>query len=240
MTQAVSRKPLVGITGPDFGPDFGMLILWMFTICSVWLAGGRVKLLRPSHPHFTCNLDALIIMGGGDVDPLLYGRTRKMGYRYDSGRDELELRWIARALTRKIPILGICRGAQILNVALGGTLYMDIKLVCDTARYPGGIISKIFVRKDVNLLPDCRLAAIMGAAQLRVNSLHRQSLDAVGAALRVVGWEANGIVQAVEADPEQKGGDHFAIGVQWHPELMIHASRQRRIFKALIEATHKR
>lgn len=237
------HKPLVGVTGPDFlsgwGLNIGMLVLWLFTILSLWVAGARVKLLRPSHPHFAAHLDALVIMGGGDVDPILYGRTRKMGYRYDSARDELELRWIARALTRKIPLMGICRGAQIVNVALGGTLYMDIKLVCDTARYPGGILSKIMARKNVDLQPGSRMAQIFGAERLRVNSLHRQSLDAVGAALRITGWEENGIVQAVESDPEQKGGDHFVVGVQWHPELMIHSAQQRRIFTALIAATKR-
>lgn len=222
------NRPSIGITGPDHGQNLTKFCLWL----AVLLHGGNPVRLRPSRPEPQRVLDGLVIAGGVDVDPLRYGQERKVNYHYDEPRDLMESAWIERMLAAKKPILGICRGAQLLNVVLGGTLFMDIRLVYDKARYPGGLISKILARKWIYIVEDSRLAIIFGTRRVRVNSLHRQSLNRVGRDLVITAQEHNTIVQGVEStDP-----DRFILGVQWHPELMLHSARQRRIFYAFIRA----
>ncbi len=218
-------KPLIGVTGALFNHAMS----WRFIEMNLRLAGARMVRLHARHPQYFLPLDGLIVSGGRDIDPKLYGKEPKENYFYDHARDTLELEWLRHALKRKIPILGICRGAQLLNICLGGTLYMDIKLVCETAKYPNTVWSKVFARKPVVLKDDSVLHMLMGAHAARVNSLHRQSLERIGEGLEVTAWEANGIVQAVEGAAR----DHFILGVQWHPEFMINSRRQRSIFRKL-------
>lgn len=229
------KKPLIGVTGPDRNHRMS----WNFLRACITLAGGEMLPLTPSDPRFPTPLQGLIISGGIDIDPTLYGRERKRDYPYNPSRDTLEMRWATQALEHGTPLLGICRGSQMLNVCLGGTLHLDIKLICESAHYPHTIWSKVFARKPVVTKEGSMLREILGSEVLRVNSLHRQSLDEIGAGLTVTAWEENSIVQAVE------GGDphRFLLGVQWHPEFMINAARQQRIFHALLahaaEYTHE-
>lgn len=222
-------RPLIGITGPDHGQQLTKVCLWL----AVLLQGGRPVKLRPALPLPQVELDGLIVAGGVDVDPHRYGQERKVNYAYDEPRDRLEAGLIQLMLDKKRPILGICRGAQLLNIVLGGTLYMDIRLVYDRAKYPGGLISKIVARKWIYLTEGSRLRELLGRKRVRVNSLHRQSLHAIGTGLVVTAQEANTIVQGVEATDRSR----FVFGVQWHPELMQHEARQRGLFKALIAAS---
>lgn len=222
------NRPLIGVTGPDRGHRLS----WHCIRAAVALAGGRMVRLTPRKPRHHLPVRALIISGGGDVDPQRYGKERKHHYTYDHGRDALETAWVERAMERKLPLLGICRGAQLINVCLGGTLHLDIKLVCETAHYPDTILSKVFARKPVVLEEGSMLEAIFRCEVAMVNSLHRQSLEHIGRGLTVTAREENGIIQAVEGtDPGQ-----FLLGVQWHPEFMLNVARQRHIFAALVRA----
>ena len=225
-------RPRILITGPN---DGHRLSWWCITL-SLWIAGARVLRATTNRPQEDASVQGILISGGTDVLPERYGAQRKQNYQYDEPRDAVETAWITRAFAEKIPLLGICRGVQLMNVCRGGTLYMDIKLVCETARHPGGMWSKIFIRKPILVKDGSKLARWFRVPALMVNSLHSQSLAKIGDGLQVTAWEENNIVQAVEGtDPT-----HFLLGVQWHPEFMLLAGRQRRVFRKFVAAAKQR
>lgn len=217
-------RPLVGVsvsarTGWRVFPFFR----W-----ALWRAGARaVRLQSNRAPDRVEALDALIIGGGDDIGVELYGGRLLPHSTQDPARDRLELALIEAAERRRLPILGVCRGAQLINVARGGSLHQDIYHA-----YPGARpLHTPLPRKTVRVEPESRLAGILGPDPTRVNALHRQSVDRLGESLRAVAWDESDIVQAVELT-----GDRFVIGVQWHPEYLLLSARDWRLFKALAEA----
>lgn len=194
---------------------------------NLWLAGGRGVRWGVGRASDMGEVDGLIIGGGDDISPELYGGEVRLTARIDPARDTLERRLAERALDDGIPVLGICRGAQMLNVALGGTLHQDAWDVYPDARY----VKTILPKRDVEIVPDSALAAHAGSAPMRVNALHTQAVDDLGRGLRVSARDAAGMVQAIE-----RVRDPFALGVQWHPEHLFYARRQRAIFRALVTA----
>lgn len=191
-------------------------------------------------------LDGLLLSGGEDVDPAHYGEPRheKCG-PVSPDRDEVELTLTRWAMDEGKPLLAICRGIQVLNVALGGSLYQDIQAQVQGAGKhdwrPG--TPRNHLSHTVIVVPHTRLAHILGALNSPrplywVNSLHHQAIKDVAPGLTVAARAPDGIVEAVEAE------DHpFAIGVQWHPEELAADSmdvRAQRIFDALVEACQGR
>ena len=158
----------------------------------------------------------------------------KAGYRYDLARGDMEASWAASARANDLPVLGVCRGAQMLNVFSGGTLDRDLSRYVEPVS-ANGLIEPLLLRKPISLDPKSLLASILGKTALPVNAIHKQAISRVGAGLRVVAREKNGIVQAVE-DPSRR----FWIGVQFHPELMIYRRPFRQLFKKLVEAAQIR
>ncbi|WP_296756422.1 gamma-glutamyl-gamma-aminobutyrate hydrolase family protein [Thioalkalivibrio sp.] len=251
------RRPLVVITGPDRG---GWLA-WFFTALAVRRAGGRAVHIRPSHPCHHCRFDALIVGGGADVDPSLYGdfegpgvsdiqaaerrwSQRIFGYAFypilwllrrmfqshggtlDKERDRLEKALINRALDEHKPVLGICRGMQLINVVLGGTLNRNLDgFYVETPQ-----ARSLLPVKHVTLKPGTRLASVFDREDLWVNALHDQSVNKLGTGLRVAACEATGVVQAIEAV------QGWSVGVQWHPEYLPQKETQQRLFRALVRA----
>jgi len=124
-------------------------------------------------------------------------------------------------------MLGICRGAQLLNRAFGGTVATDLSSFYEER--PNR--RSAFPAKEVELAPDSRLASILGPEPCRVNALHRHAVDRVGEELRIVARESNGVVQAIEG-----AGPAWVVGVQWHPEYLPQIPRQQRLFEALVRA----
>lgn len=172
-------------------------------------------------------VDGLIVGGGDDISPTLYGGDVKITARLDLDRDALERQLVEQAITAGKPVLGICRGAQMLNIALGGTLHQDAYALYENSRY----IRTILPRKIVDIKPQSLLARISGDAPMSVNALHTQSIDRLGEGLRAVAHDSSGMIQAIEREEEP-----FAIGVQWHPEHLFYARRQRALFRALAAA----
>lgn len=210
----------IGVTGNSkrYSPS------WFCTRLSLSLVGAKAVRISVRHDPGTQGLHALVIGGGDDVSPEHYGGDIKARSRVDSARDELEIRWIQWALDKHIPMLGICRGAQLINVVLGGTLHQDIRpLRIKTYNRPGLLPTKQ-VRLDDNSL----VARICGKSALRVNSLHSQAIHNTGKNLRIVGHDLDGIVQAVESTT-----DLPIIGVQWHPEYLFYLPAQRALFRWL-------
>jgi putative glutamine amidotransferase len=182
-------------------------------------------------------VDGLLLAGGGDVDPALYGEQSSAKVQgIDRERDEMEVTLVRWALEEGKPLFAICRGIQVMNVALGGTLYHDILTdMPDAIRHAyfqtlG--FARDYLAHDVRLTPDCLLARLLGGDHLAVNSLHHQGIKALAADLKAAAHAPDGLVEAVEVT-----GHPFAIGVQWHPEALApNDPVMRRLFEALVEA----
>ncbi|NVK41900.1 MAG: gamma-glutamyl-gamma-aminobutyrate hydrolase family protein [Oceanospirillaceae bacterium] len=194
---------------------------------NIWLAGGKARRWGAGRPADVAAVDGIIIGGGDDISPDLYGGDLVASARLDPERDALERRLVDEAMTQHKPVLGICRGSQMLNIALGGTLDQDAYATYSDSRF----VKTILPRKTVQVLPDTRLIGIAGPEEMKVNALHTQAVDQLGEGLRVAARDTGGMIQAIE-----RLRDPFALGVQWHPEHLIYAHRQRAIFRALVAA----
>jgi putative glutamine amidotransferase len=155
--------------------------------------------------------NALLLSGGGDVDPSFY-RSSEPAKKVNIRRDTFELALIEEAMKHRMPIMGICRGCQLLNVALGGTL-QTIRNREEYRRYHNR-----FRTHPVTIEPDSRLYQTVKAKHLPVRSLHGQAVDRVGEGLRIIARANDGLPEAIENTPSEEG--HWMVGVQWHPELM--------------------
>ncbi|MFD1753806.1 gamma-glutamyl-gamma-aminobutyrate hydrolase family protein [Rufibacter sediminis] len=150
----------------------------------------------------------------------------KPQWSLDQARDHLEFQLIDQAVKKNLPVLGICRGSQLLNVYFRGTLHQDISGLYKEEPNP----SSIFPVKKITLQPGSKLAQIIGAEKLKVNALHHQAVDIAGRGLAIVAREANSVVQAIE-----HVGHEFILGVQWHPEYLPRRQEQRHLFQALVQ-----
>ncbi len=220
-------KPLIGISGRrwpatalgDFVP-LAMRTLHFdlhFTDYprSVALAGGLpVELARDADvDELVERLDGLVMSGGADVDPALYGAEPDVNLgALERERDEWELRLLETARRRGLPVLAICRGFQLLNVALGGTLNQHVEL-SDGAGHPQWDVDGRQPTHQVSVLPGTRTAGLL-APLLAVNSLHHQTVSTVGEGLIVSAVATDGVVEGVESP------DGLILGVQWHPEML--------------------
>lgn len=145
----------------------------------------------------------------------------------DPRRDHFESQLLDLAMSRHLPVLGICRGAQLLTVLAGGSLHQDIRPLLGEAPH----IRSVLPRVPIDIEGDSRLAAWCGATRLTVNALHHQAIRTAGRGYRIVAKDHRGIVQAVEHSERP-----FVLGVQWHPEYVPQQPRQRAIFRALVQA----
>ena len=236
------QPPIIGLTTNrlastnPLAPNHGVSEAY---IKAVYNAGGLPLLIPlglPEHDWqaLAARLDGILFTGGSDLDPAIFnGTPHPRVYDVDSQRDSLEIALVRRAAETGQPFLGICRGAQAVNVALGGTLYTDI-----ADQVPGALrhdwypdIPRDYRAHPVTLAPSSRLAGILGTTQPQVNSLHHQGLQHIGAGLAVTGHAPDGMVESVELP-----GHPFGIAVQWHPEWLQDDPAMRALFRAFIEA----
>lgn len=221
------RRPVIGVTGPRRRGLMPRLLVHL----GIFMAGGRATHMTPASPAPASPYHGVVITGGHDVDPVLYAQKSEVMPRYDAERDAFESAIIDDALQRDLPLLGICRGAQLLNVRLGGDLYQELR----SRRVHTSNRWTIFPLKTLTIESDTRLHGLMGSETARINSLHNQGMNRLGAGLQVSGRDLDTIVQAIE-DPQRL----FLMGVQWHPEFLLYMKRQRRFFRALVEAARQR
>lgn len=201
-------------------------------------AGARIRELTPGDPlpGSLADCDGLLLTGGVDVEPSIYGEDRHPSVETDETRDSYELALAREALQRDLPVLAICRGAQVLNVAAGGTLIQDIP-----SSMPGAADHQIdqpknAVAHDVVVASGTCLAQLLESKLDRrraipVNSRHHQSVKQVAPAFVVSATAPDGVIEAIE-----KPAAPFCIGVQWHPENFWQTGEFRELFDGLIEA----
>jgi putative glutamine amidotransferase len=194
-------------------------------VAAVTLAGGRAVLLPPDDQDDDVLriLDGLVLSGGADLDPSLYGATVETETVTRPDRDAAEMSLLRQALAVDLPILGVCRGMQQLTVAAGGRLHQHLPDVLGHEKHrpaPG-----VYGEHDAQFVPGSRIAALMGD-DVAVHCFHHQGVADPGT-LRITGRTSDGLAEAVE-DPDRR----FVLGVQWHPEVI----RDRRLFGALVEA----
>lgn len=202
-------------------------------------AGAIAVLMPPGEPRpaeWLASVDGLILAGGGDVDPQRYGSARaETADAVDEERDELELALIRSALETRLPTLAICRGLQLLNVALGGTLVEHLPVVLDGSelhRTP----PRLKTTHPVDVDSGSRLARLLGAARIEGVSWHHQAIDRLAAGLHVVARAPDEVVEAVELD-----GHPELVAVQWHPEMTAASDpAQARLFDALVADASER
>ncbi len=218
----MASRPYVGVTGSarHWAPA------WWCTRFALWLVGAKAIRISVKHVAEEHTLAALVIGGGNDIGPEHYGGDLGRKVKSDPERDKLEIGWIKFALQKPLPLLGICRGAQLINVVLGGTLHQDIRSLRKLTHNRPGLLPT----KQVHLEADSRLSRVCNRIRLRVNSLHHQAIKQPGPDLKAVGWDLDNIIQAVESP-----GTPRIIGVQWHPEYLCYLPSQLRFFRWLIQ-----
>ncbi len=217
------KRPRIGVTVSNRGAAMSWLANWL----SVTRAGGKAVRMSVNGKTDIDGLDGLIIGGGDDIGAGLYGGELSLDLRIDEARDAMEQGALDQALHADLPVMGICRGSQMINIHLGGTLHQDIYTVYqDLPR-----MRTVLARKDVSIKEGTRLARLMGGERAKVNSLHHQAVDRLGDGLIVAARDGGGGIQATE-----RPGDGFLIGVQWHPEFLIFHHRHQNLFRGLVAA----
>ena len=247
---STNMRPIIGITTTNLkalpGIPAGVPDSWVMSqrfIFAPTYAGGLPWLiplleheedLRPIYDR----LDGILIPGGADVDPSIYGEARHECCEVsDPPRDRVELQLIRWALEEGKPVLGICRGIQLINLAAGGSLYQDLAAQLEGSvkhdYFPGQGFARDALTHEVTVEEGSRLAGVFGAGRLRVNSMHHQAINRLGDGLVVSARSTDdGVIEAVEVPSHP-----FMVGVQWHPEALSISDRPtQQLFEQFIEA----
>ena len=226
--------PVIGVTRCSRLDDY---------LASIERSGARPRVLEVSEsPRAVLQtVNGVLLTGGGDVDPTFYGEDRHESVEdAEPGRDEFEIDLAKRAIEGDVPLLAICRGAQVLNVAAGGTLVQDIPTAVTTDLAHSVTEPKNCVAHDIQVATDSRLHSALGSAvsascACRVNSRHHQSVGRLGHNLKASATAPDGVIEGIEA-PDAT----FCLGVQWHPENFWRTGEFKPLFDAFIAAARDR
>ena len=261
------RKVRIGVCTSDEGGT----VPWIFFWLNIRIAGGSPFRITPEKPASIEALDGLIVAGGADIAPDLYGKDnyskkiteqakqavkekfwmkemmslalgvgtyilrRIFGLTHAPAeaakRDQLEAPLINKAVKRGVPVLGVCRGMQLLNVVMGGTLHQEIADIYEDVSHPYTVLPY----KTIMVHKKSLLERLVGKSKIRVNAMHHQAVNKVAAGLSVVAEDKHGIIEAIEFQ-----NNCFAIGVQWHPEFLLLSKSQRNIFRGLVMAAQNK
>jgi putative glutamine amidotransferase len=245
---ATTRKPLIGCTTyrktSDQTPPIDIIGLMPSYLKAIAAAGG-VPVMIPlglSDDDLRVaveQMDGILLPGGGDIEPSIYhGEGHPTVGGIDEDRDRVELFVARTAVAQQKPLLAICRGLQVLNVALGGTLWADVELLMPDAMHHEFVKShpRNYLAHEVTLAPGSLLAQQLGSTETAVNSLHHQGIRHLANDLRATAVAPDGLIEGVEVI------DHpYAVGVQWHPEnLILNAPHMLGLFTGLVEAASAR
>jgi putative glutamine amidotransferase len=233
-TMEAARRPVIGISRCSRLDDY---------VSSVEASGGRVRVLEVSESpaQVVKEIHGLLLTGGGDIDPVFYGEQRHDSITdAEPGRDEFEIDLARRALDARMPILAICRGSQVVNVAAGGTLVQDIPSAVQTDLTHTLDTPTTAIAHEVRIAPVSRLGRALGpavtaAGSCVVNSRHHQAVGRLGRGLEAVANAPDGVIEAIEA-PEAD----FCVGVQWHPENFHATGEFKSLFDAFVRSARQR
>ena len=228
------RPAIIGVTRCSKLEDY---------LASVERAGARARVLEVTEsPRKILNeVDGVLLTGGGDVDPVFYKEDRHpLTHDAEPGRDEFEIDLARRAMSDNIPLLAICRGAQVLNVAAGGTLVQDIPSAIESDLAHSVTEPKNLECHDIDVVAGSKLSTVLRgrlnpACSCRVNSRHHQSVGRPGAGLVVNARAADGVIEGIE-----KPDAAFCVGVQWHPENFWRSGEFNPLFEAFVHAAQER
>jgi putative glutamine amidotransferase len=232
------RRPIIGITtyGRDEDNRFRLPCLY---VDSIRRAGGVVVLIPPGEQHgeeIFSVFDGVILAGGGDVDPALYGgRKHETIYSVDAERDKTEVALVHHLVESRVPTLGICRGHQVINVALGGTLYEHLSEVVGEK-----VVHRLPPREptehSIVVSAESKMASLLGESSFAAASWHHQAVRKLGEGLTAVAQAPDGTIEGCELPSHP-----WFYSVQWHPELTAHISpTQQRLFDSLVDACRPR
>jgi putative glutamine amidotransferase len=236
-------RPVIGVTSAPRTAQVAGLELPVEAVTEQYLQtlirAGAAPVVLPVHGtspgEVLPRLDGIALTGGGDVDPSLYGKEpRAETYGVDPERDRFEVELIHRAVDVDVPLIAICRGIQMLNVALGGTLTQDIEAELGSPvdhRQPDHWEEP---SHDVRIDPASSLGQVVGDG-IAVNSMHHQAVERPAPGLRAVAWAPDGVIEAVEAE-----GLRFCLGLQWHPEYLGPEHPTFRALEAFVRAASQR
>lgn len=219
-------RPRIAVTGKASRWAPG----WWCAGLAIVLAGGWPVRATPGRP-WPADIAGVVIGGGDDIASDWYAAAVETDRGTDRERDAFELDAIRSARADGRPVLGICRGAQLLNVAAGGSLHADIT---PRRRSTSPRVNPL-PSKPITIRPASGLARLLGVSRLRVNGLHHQAVARLGQGLMIAARDADGFVQAIE---DRAGAP--VLGVQWHPEYLIYRRASRRLFSALVRAARQR
>lgn len=241
---ATTRKPLIGCTtyrkASGESPPIDVLGLMPSYLEAVVAAGGipvMIPLGLSDEDLRTAiqQMDGILLPGGGDIEPSIYqGQGHPTVAGIDADRDRVEITVARTAVHQQKPLLAICRGLQVLNVALGGSLWEDVELLMPQAMHHEHVHShpRNYLAHNVTIEPDSLLAKQLGMTETAVNSLHHQGIRRLANDLRATAVAPDDLIEAVEVINHP-----FALGVQWHPENLIHsAPHMLGLFRGLVEA----
>jgi putative glutamine amidotransferase len=233
-----ARRPLIGISSyPRFNSRIANREVYPLPtsyVDAVRSGGGSPVILPPGDPdpaRLLDGIDALVLSGGGDVAPQHYGgRAHESIYGVSEERDTFEIALARAALARpELPLLCICRGMQVLNVALGGDLHPHLPdLGASTVEHR--LPERLHTHHQAAVEPASRLANMLGSTEVTVCSWHHQAIDRLAPGLKAVAWAKDGIIEAVEHETHT-----LAVAVQWHPEMQLDDPAQQRLFCAFIQ-----
>ena len=227
-------SPIIGITTHSRNEP-SELYLPRAYVEAVQVAGGTPILLPPKQldpSQILQLLDGLILPGGGDINPILYGGTpHSTIYSVDPDRDEFEFALAKLALTASIPVLGICRGMQMLNVASGGDLVTHVPEIYGTAITHRLDHPRRPTQHEVYILPESRLADILGTTEATIVTWHHQSVKNLSIDWKVAAKAPDGLIEAIEHQRHL-----WMFGLQWHPEMSAHDPAHQRLFQAFVDA----
>jgi putative glutamine amidotransferase len=237
-----SRRPLIGISIGRHTDRLGRTYnrLPESYGIAITAAGGAPVLIPPIDDRAAlervfATLDGMLFPGGLDVHPSRFGEATHPTVTADEPLDGLELQLAQWATERELTTLGICRGQQLLNVALGGTLIQDLPTHGITHPQSGAALRDELAH-EITVQPDSRLADVFGATEFKVNSFHHQAINVLGRGLKAVGWSSDDVIEAVESTEHP-----WLLAVQFHPEDLTPAHEpSRRLFDAFVSACAER
>ena len=237
-----SPQPLIGLTGGLVRNKSGAMVcqVGQAYITAIQKAGGIPVMIPVGLNTHSLNtlldrVDGLLFTGGGDIDPQRFdGESHPRVYGISPERDALEFFLIEAAMASGKPLLAICRGIQVLNVAFGGSLYTHIQDQIEQSlkhdwfpKFPRDKLAH-----TVSLVCESKLQTIFGDSDIRVNSLHHQGISRVGQGLKATAFAPDGLVEGLEVE-----GAEFALGVQWHPECLPEDAGMEKLFKTFVAAS---